>query len=231
MKARGFTLIEILVVIAILTLLASMLVPAIRAALISSKRGATVSFLKGVGMSLQEYAGDFSAHYPPPDCINPVKDRFLGRKSVENSAHALCVYLSACNTPGESGTPSGGYASFNGANLLNEGASTYNFSVFGHAVVGMDDYVIDAFKNPIVYDERKSEGDFDGLNFASFVLISGGAYDRVPSADFSDIEQGSAHMFQKPARCGLNLFDTVRSDYENTVPIGTYESNDDIINK
>jgi prepilin-type N-terminal cleavage/methylation domain-containing protein len=59
-----FTLIELLIVIAIIAILASMLLPALKNARESAKKIACTSNLKQLGTTVQMYANDFNGYFP-----------------------------------------------------------------------------------------------------------------------------------------------------------------------
>lgn len=61
----AFTLIELLVVIGIISILTSMLLPALGGAKNSAKRIACLNFEKQLGLALQMYSGDNKGFYPP----------------------------------------------------------------------------------------------------------------------------------------------------------------------
>ena len=63
-KVRAFTLIEMLVVVAILAILVAMLLPALQQARVQAKMVVCLSNLKQTGIGVTTYAGDFSRYYP-----------------------------------------------------------------------------------------------------------------------------------------------------------------------
>jgi len=63
-KHRGFSLVELLVVITIISLLAGLLLPALEKALGSARQVACVNNLKQLGTALHMYAGDYGDYLP-----------------------------------------------------------------------------------------------------------------------------------------------------------------------
>jgi prepilin-type N-terminal cleavage/methylation domain-containing protein/prepilin-type processing-associated H-X9-DG protein len=63
-QARAFTLVEIIVVVALLALLAAMLFPAFASARAKAREASCVSNLRQIGMGISLYARDFDDFYP-----------------------------------------------------------------------------------------------------------------------------------------------------------------------
>lgn len=64
-RSLGFTMIELLTVIAIIGILAALLLPAVSSARERAKRTACASNLKQIGAAIMLYAGDYQNHVPP----------------------------------------------------------------------------------------------------------------------------------------------------------------------
>jgi hypothetical protein len=161
-----------------------------------------------------------------------VGDQFHGSVAIDNSAHSLCVFITGQNIS-EDGRKSGAYESFKGANLLNKGATTGTVTINGIALSYTDDYVIDAFGTPIVYDELKNDTAIPtGLNKNSFVMISGGPNNKDNGTNLIHIETaGAIGMFANIPLTDVKKIDTLRADYLNAIPPTTSSSNDDIMNR
>ena len=65
MKRRGFTLVELLVVISIIALLIALLLPALAKARQLALRLQTASNMQQIGIALLEYANEYRGQYPP----------------------------------------------------------------------------------------------------------------------------------------------------------------------
>jgi len=64
LKRKGFTLIEILVVITIISILAAILFPVFARARENARRASCLSNLKQIGLGMMMYAQDYDEHYP-----------------------------------------------------------------------------------------------------------------------------------------------------------------------
>ena len=91
---RGFTLVELLVVIAVIALLVALLLPALQRARDAATTAVCASNMRQVATLFNVYASDFRGHFPPtdrhrdsnPDALNPSWQPY-------RMAHALGPYL------------------------------------------------------------------------------------------------------------------------------------------
>jgi len=63
-KFKGFTLVELLVVVAIIGILAAILMPALNSAREQARRSSCISNLKEIGLGMNMYAGDWREKFP-----------------------------------------------------------------------------------------------------------------------------------------------------------------------
>ncbi|MCW5558585.1 MAG: prepilin-type N-terminal cleavage/methylation domain-containing protein [Verrucomicrobiae bacterium] len=88
--ARGFTLVELLTVIAILALLAALILPCIALASQAGRRTACLSNLRQIGLGIQSYTGDFNGRIP----FGPTAPPFTSPSSFYPSTGAPTSLLS-----------------------------------------------------------------------------------------------------------------------------------------
>ncbi|MBN2711807.1 MAG: type II secretion system protein [Planctomycetes bacterium] len=69
MNAKGFTLVELLVVIALITILASFLLPALQKAVESARSVVCANKLKQIGAAFMTYSADYGAYLPPVNWV------------------------------------------------------------------------------------------------------------------------------------------------------------------
>lgn len=77
LPSRAFTLVEVLIVIALVLLLVALVVPALRSVRKEAKRVVCGSNLRQVGLSLEMYAGDNGDMFPPRPNGLPVYEKEL----------------------------------------------------------------------------------------------------------------------------------------------------------
>ncbi|MFQ6130540.1 MAG: type II secretion system protein [Armatimonadota bacterium] len=83
MKRRGFTFMELLVVVGIIALLAAMLIPRLASARLKGWEASCADNLRQIGMGLSLYAGDYGALYPPADDdLSALHPRYLYQAEV-----------------------------------------------------------------------------------------------------------------------------------------------------
>ncbi|MFC1582774.1 type II secretion system protein [Planctomycetota bacterium] len=226
-RKSGFTLIEMLVVMGIIAMLAAMLFPIFTIIRNRVKESNTGILMSNIRMALEQYANDFSGYYPP-DTLD-ASPLMVNGGALENSSQCLCYYVES-EFISDDGRPMKPYLTYEPRRKRFKGDNVYSEVVDYTAppvrgVISFD-YIVDYFGTPILYDERRSEGDLDGLNRQSFILISGGAHDKNRNVNLDDFDAvGDNSMFN--AIEGSRI-DTRRSDYRDQIP-SRRSDNDDII--
>jgi prepilin-type N-terminal cleavage/methylation domain-containing protein len=93
---RGFTLVELLIVIAILGVLFALLLPAVQAARESARRAACLSNQKEVGLAVRNYEGTYG-HFPP------------GRIGCDDTGESTPIHNCPPGLPAEKKTAASGF--------------------------------------------------------------------------------------------------------------------------
>jgi prepilin-type N-terminal cleavage/methylation domain-containing protein len=116
MTRRGFTLIEILVVIAVIAILAAILFPVFAKAREKARAASCMANLLNIGMGLRLYAQDHEGYYPPGmNNLQSLWPRYVGLSApfVCPSGMHASSYMgwqplpSLAQTPGGMGGPGG----------------------------------------------------------------------------------------------------------------------------
>lgn len=227
---QAFTLMEILVVISIIAVLAGILYPAIGAVIAMVKTSLTEGRIAVLSQALETYSADFSGFYPP-DTIDSSPVNIQTGNPLENGSQALCYFLeSSCMN--DDGSLRNFYHEFAPKEKKKGGRGTQypNINIGGgNTGTVSEDYIIDYFGGPVLYDERKSEGTREGLNSQSYILISGGRRDKNAAVTAAEFEKNKGVWPGPFTPEELGTIDTVPADYDKAIPPD--DLNDDIMNR
>jgi len=146
-SARGFTIVEILVVIAIIALLSAILLPVLGRARENGKRSSCSNNLRQIALGLQQYTQDNNRRFPPTPAISDGSEGWVGalRATIKNSAVFQCPSESS-----KGGEPDTDY--WLNAALLGKSDVRVNTPVsiitLGDGVQGKINYVLPAGTTP-----------------------------------------------------------------------------------
>ena len=104
LKLANFTLIELLIVIAIIAILASMLLPALQQARVASLKSACINNMKQVSTGAFAYADIYNDFLPPTSLEQSVETNYYGR-NVHTVHIAMVLGFSYELKPGETQEP------------------------------------------------------------------------------------------------------------------------------
>ena len=91
-RRRAFTLIELMVVIAIISMLASMLMPALSRARESARRTDCLNNVKQISTGVQMYADNFDGYMPPNQAVGYVASNRLSEPGIGPTSLGLIFH-------------------------------------------------------------------------------------------------------------------------------------------
>ncbi len=172
-RSAAFTLAEILVVIAIISVLAAFLLPAVMKSRLAAERGACVSQISALGLALDQFQNDFGYYPPTTNAFNSTTGKFDGVAFgaygySEALVHCLCNQF----------TVGSGDAAYKGTNHK-IGNSPVNggpyFEVKKAKLIDLDNdgwpELADPWGNPIIYIPRDDYLDAAGTGYNAGALV------------------------------------------------------------
>jgi prepilin-type N-terminal cleavage/methylation domain-containing protein/prepilin-type processing-associated H-X9-DG protein len=100
-QVRGFTLVELLVVVSIVGVLIGLLLPAVQAARESARRTQCISNLRQIGLAIDQYVDRQGARGKFPDCANLTKTQPTDRPSLMEVIGPYCEIADATKEKSE----------------------------------------------------------------------------------------------------------------------------------
>jgi len=137
-RARGFTLVELLVVMGIIVLLVGLLMPAVNAAIAAARTAGTRNIISNLTAGLESFRGDWGI-YPPSDNQHDGGVRNYGY-------YAIAYYLMGPTATGWGSNVAPNSTYYRRSPFGGDASAAYGPYFKPEAGSGVTDYVLDAFK-------------------------------------------------------------------------------------